>query len=114
MEPVLARVAGSPRSTSYRTRSTTSSADRSTASRSHTSRYCSSCDRNSEGRIKRSSSARSDFKRSHPCPSPGRSSGACPGYVIDHIQALKHGGSDTPDNMQWQSKEEAKAKDRVE
>jgi hypothetical protein len=37
-----------------------------------------------------------------------------PGYVIDHIQALKHGGSDSPDNMQWQTREEAKAKDLVE
>jgi hypothetical protein len=37
-----------------------------------------------------------------------------PGYVIDHIQALKHGGADKPSNMQWQTKEEAKAKDRWE
>jgi hypothetical protein len=34
--------------------------------------------------------------------------------VIDHKQALKHGGSDTPGNMQWQTKEAAKAKDKVE
>jgi hypothetical protein len=37
-----------------------------------------------------------------------------PGYVIDHIIALKRGGPDNPSNMQWQTIEEAKAKDRRE
>jgi hypothetical protein len=41
-------------------------------------------------------------------PKPG------PGYVIDPIVALKEGGKDEPSNMQWQSAEAAKAKDRVE
>jgi hypothetical protein len=36
------------------------------------------------------------------------------GYVVDHIQALKHGGLDEPGNMQWQTKAEAKAKDPIE
>jgi hypothetical protein len=70
--------------------------------------------RDSDGRIKQSSSAKSDFKRGHRCPSTGKSSGACPGYVIDHVQALKHGGADAPGNMQWQTKADAKAKDRWE
>jgi len=34
--------------------------------------------------------------------------------VIDHIQAQKLGGADSPDNMQWQTQDEAKAKDQVE
>jgi hypothetical protein len=34
--------------------------------------------------------------------------------VIDHTQALKNGGRDAPDNMQWQTKQAAKEKDRVE
>jgi hypothetical protein len=34
--------------------------------------------------------------------------------LLDHTKALKHGGSDTPDNMEWQTKAEAKEKDRVE
>ena len=37
-----------------------------------------------------------------------------PGYVVDHVVALKHGGTDSPSNMQWQTKEAAKAKDKVE
>ena len=38
----------------------------------------------------------------------------CPGFVVDPVQALKHGGADAPSNMQWQSKEAAREKDRVE
>jgi hypothetical protein len=52
--------------------------------------------------------------KSYPCPSTGRTSGACPGYVVDHVQALKHGGRDEPSNMQWQTVEAAKAKDKWE
>lgn len=37
-----------------------------------------------------------------------------PGYVVYHIVPLKRSGSDTPGNMQWQTKEAAKAKDRWE
>jgi hypothetical protein len=54
------------------------------------------------------------FRKTHPCPSTGRTSGACPGYVVDHIKALKHGGRDDPSNMQWQTVEAAKARDRWE
>jgi hypothetical protein len=75
---------------------------------------CVGCKRDSHGRIKRSATARNEFKRSHPCPATGKTTSACPGYVIDHIQALKHGGADQSSNMQWQTKAQAKAKDRIE
>jgi len=75
---------------------------------------CGSCARDSHGRIERSSTAKHDFQRSNPCPSTRKTSGTCPGYVIDHRQALKHGGADAPSNMQWQTTAEAKTKDRVE
>jgi hypothetical protein len=75
---------------------------------------CLSCARDSHGRIKRSPEAKREFRKSHPCPSTGKTSGPCPGYVIDHIKALKRGGADRPYNMQWQTTEAARAKDRVE
>ena len=78
------------------------------------SRKATGVPRDAKGRIQRSPEARHEFRKSHPCPSTGRISGRCPGYVIDHVQALKRGGADDPSNMQWQTKEAAKAKDRVE
>lgn len=41
-------------------------------------------------------------------PSNGNNHSACPGYVIDHIQALDCGGVDDQSNMQWQSIAEGK------
>ncbi len=70
--------------------------------------------RESHGHIRRSESARLAFKHHHPCPSTGKTSGACPGYVVDHIMPLKRGGADDPSNMQWQTTGAAKAKDRWE
>jgi hypothetical protein len=70
--------------------------------------------RDSHGKIKRDPEQRAKFMRTHPCPSTGKTHGACSGYVVDHRQALKHGGRDDPSNMQWQTVQEAKAKDKVE
>lgn len=70
--------------------------------------------RDSHGRISRSTAAKNAFKRQQPCPSTGRSSGACPGYVIDHVRPLECGGADAPSNMQWQTIAAGKAKDRTE
>jgi hypothetical protein len=64
--------------------------------------------RDEKGRFVRSSSARARFMRLTGYPS-GRS-----GYVVDHIIPLACGGPDTPENMQWQTIEEGKAKDKVE
>jgi hypothetical protein len=81
---------------------------------SHTSKAVPGVRRDANGKIHRSAAARDQFKHSHPCPSTGKTSGACPGYVIDHVQALKHGGVDAPSNMQWQTTAAAKAKDKSE
>jgi hypothetical protein len=70
--------------------------------------------RDSHGRIARNPHAKEAFRRSHPCPATGKTYGACPGWVVDHVQALKHGGADDPGNMQWQTREAAKIKDRTE
>lgn len=66
------------------------------------------------GRYIRCSAARAAFERDHPCPSTGEPRGACPGYVADHIIPLKRGGADLPENMQWQTLDEARDKDKVE
>jgi 5-methylcytosine-specific restriction endonuclease McrA len=71
---------------------------------------CEDCTRKPSGRISRSSSARRAFRELHPCPATGRSSGACPGYEIDHVRPLHQGGADTPDNMQWLTHEAHAAK----
>ena len=68
----------------------------------------------SHGKVKRSDGAKHEFRKSHPCPSTGKSSGSCPGYIIDHVTPLKRGGADSPNNMQWQTNEEAKRKDKWE
>jgi len=65
-------------------------------------------ERDSHGRIKRSEEAKKEFMKQSGYPN-GR-----PGYVVDHIIPLKRGGADSPSNMQWQTIEEAKAKDKWE
>jgi hypothetical protein len=40
-----------------------------------------------------------EFQREHPCPSTGRTSGACPGYRKDHIKPLACGGPDAVWNL---------------
>jgi hypothetical protein len=59
-------------------------------------------------RLKRSKEAKRQFEKQSGHPS------GWPGHVIDHKIPLACGGSDTPSNMQWQSVDEAKAKDKVE
>lgn len=54
------------------------------------------------------------FRSTHPCPSTGLNHGACRGYVVDHIIALRCGGADRPFNMQWQTVAAAKLKDVTE
>ena len=61
--------------------------------------------------IIRSQSAIAAFKRMNPCPTNGRRSGACGGYVIDHKCPLDCGGKDAPENMQYQDKLTAHKKD---
>ena len=64
--------------------------------------------------VERSRQARADFHHTHPCPSTGRTSGACPGHVVDHVVPLCAGGADAPANMQWQTVADGKAKDHTE
>ena len=67
----------------------------------------------SHGEYHRSQKAKTIFKYSHPYPATGQTKGSCPDY-IDHIKPLACGGADDPSNMQWQTKADAKAKDKWE
>lgn len=74
----------------------------------HSSKYIYSLERDKHGRIKRSESAKRKFLKESGFPK-GRE-----GYVVDHIIPLKKGGCDCPRNMQWQTKADAKLKDKWE
>jgi hypothetical protein len=67
-----------------------------------------------DARVKRSHVPIHAFVKTHACPSTGRNRLPCPGYVIDHIQALACGGPDAASNLQWQTIAEGKAKDKWE
>jgi hypothetical protein len=67
-----------------------------------------------EARIPRDRCEVHAFRLEHPCPSTGLTSGACPGYIVDHRVTLCVGGLDRRENMQWQTVEDAKAKDKWE
>lgn len=62
----------------------------------------------------RSKKALRAFVNQQACPATGLHRLPCKGYVIDHIKALACGGEDAPVNMQWQTREDAKAKDKWE
>jgi hypothetical protein len=54
------------------------------------------------------------FRHDHACPATGKTTGTCPGYVVDHVIPLCAGGPDKPANMQWQTKAESYKKDGQE
>ena len=78
------------------------------SSNGHTSRYTYGVPRDGSGRIKRSESSKKEFMKETGYPN-GRKD-----YIVDHVVPLKRGGADSPSNMQWQTKEAAKAKDKIE
>jgi hypothetical protein len=114
----------SAHSGSYRSHSTHTGHTRSThgnrsqaarrSSSARSSRTYAGVKRDAHGRIARDPDAKEAFRMTHPCPATRKTYGACPGWVVDHVQALKHGGADAPRNMQWQTRAAAKAKDRWE
>jgi 5-methylcytosine-specific restriction endonuclease McrA len=53
-----------------------------------------------------------EFQRQFPCPSTGKTTGACPGWERDHVIPLCRGGSDTVANMNWLTVEQHKLKTR--
>lgn len=70
--------------------------------------------RDAAGKIQRSRDSVAAFRKEHPCPSTKKTSGACKGWVVDHLLPLCAGGRDAPENMVWQNYKESKEKDKVE
>ena len=55
-----------------------------------------------EGKSFRDPKVRAEFMLSHPCPSTGKTRGACPGFQVDHRWPICfHDGPDEPWNLQW-------------
>lgn len=54
------------------------------------------------------------FRKTHPCPATGKTTGACPGWVIDHAVPLCWGGPDDPSNLIWQERAQSFKKDAFE
>lgn len=56
-------------------------------------RYC--------GKTERDAKVVAAFRRIHPCPATGLTTGACPYWQIDHVIPIDNGGCDSVNNMQW-------------
>ncbi|MEY8688479.1 MAG: hypothetical protein AB9M53_01190 [Leptothrix sp. (in: b-proteobacteria)] len=64
-------------------------------------RYCGAPRRNPDGSIHRSAAVLAAFQRIHPCPSTGKTTGACPGWQMNHDRSLACGGCDAVSNLSW-------------
>lgn len=64
-------------------------------------RVCGPAPRASDGTIKRSRAVLREFRALYPCPSTGKTTGACPGWALDHTVPLVCGGCDAVGNLQW-------------
>lgn len=57
--------------------------------------------RNESGKTERSGAVLAAFRAKYPCPATKKSTGACPGWAIDHVIPLACGGADAVYNLQW-------------
>jgi hypothetical protein len=64
-------------------------------------RQCGAPVRLADGSIRRRSDVLTAYRKAHPCPVTGVSSGACPGWSINHIIPLASGGCDAVVNLMW-------------
>lgn len=64
-------------------------------------RYCGPPERLADGSIRRRADVLGAFKKLHPCPATGKTSGACPGWSMDHVVPLASCGCDAVWNLQW-------------
>lgn len=54
------------------------------------------------------------FRKTHACPATNLFTGACKGWVVDHVKPICFGGADHPDNMTWQDQKVSYLKDAFE
>lgn len=64
-------------------------------------RYCGTPKRNAKGEIVRRADVVRAFRKLYPCPSTGKTTGACPTHAVDHVVPLACGGCDSVSNLQW-------------
>jgi hypothetical protein len=62
----------------------------------------------------RSPAVKAAFRQANPCPATGAITGPCPGWQVDHREALICGGRDELANLQWLTVADHKAKTRAE
>lgn len=55
-----------------------------------------------------------EFRQANPCPATGKTAGACPGYVVSRTTPPCADGEDARDDMQWQTRAEARLTARWE
>lgn len=67
--------------------------------------------RDINGSISRSPLVLSQFQKAFPCPVTNKRSGACPGFVKDHIRPLCSGGHDSVENLKWSETGYSKLRD---
>lgn len=65
-------------------------------------RYVAEIKRDVKGQIIRRADVLAAFKRIHPCPSTGKTTGACPGWQMNHVIPLACSGIDAVSNLSWQ------------
>lgn len=64
-------------------------------------RYIGTPNRDANGKLVRRTDVLAAFKRIHPCPSTGLTTGACPGWQMNHVIPLACGGLDGVSNLAW-------------
>jgi 5-methylcytosine-specific restriction endonuclease McrA len=64
-------------------------------------RYVTEIKRDAKGQILRRADVLVAFKKIHPCPSTGQSTGACPNWQMNHVVPLACGGIDAVGNLAW-------------
>lgn len=54
-----------------------------------------------DGSIRRRADVLYRFRKLYPCPTTGLTTGACPGWSMDHVVPLASCGADAVSNLQW-------------